>query len=172
VKLDTFLVHLGLAPHFERAGLRLRGARFLGQLVFWFIAIAFLRAASDGLGLGALSDFLRSVVAYMPNVFAGVLIMLASVVLANFLKRVISSSVLSARLHAAQFLGTLSWWSVVVLGFLATLQQLQVGVAIINIMVTGLIAMLALAGGLAFGLGGREYAAYLIGKLRNHTESK
>ncbi|MDO8537054.1 MAG: hypothetical protein Q7R94_02300 [bacterium] len=172
VKLDAFLARLGLTPYFERAGLRLRGARFLGQLVNWFIIVAFSLAASDSLGLFALSNFLRDVLAYLPNVIAAVLIMLAAVVLGSFLKRVITASVMSARLHAAHFLGTLTWWAVVVFGFLTALVQLNIATSIINTLITGFIAMLALAGGLAFGLGGREYATYLLGKLRSHTEAK
>jgi hypothetical protein len=169
VRLDAFLAKLGLGKYFERAGLRLRGAYFLGRLVYWFIVVAFLLAASDSLGLYALSGFLKDVLAYLPNVVAAVLIMLAAVVVGNFLKKLVTASVLGAKLHAAHFLGTLTWWSVVVFGLLTALVQLGIASSIINSIVTGFIAMLALAGGLAFGLGGRDYANYLIGKLRDHT---
>jgi hypothetical protein len=172
VRLDKFLVRLGLQPYFERANLRLRGAHFLGKLVYWFVVVAFLLAASDSLQLYALSGFLNDVLAYLPNVIAAVLIMLAAVVLGNFLKQVVLASVMSARLHAAHFLGTLTWWSVIVFGFLTALVQLQIAASIINTVITGFIAMMALAGGLAFGLGGRDYANYLIGKLRSHTEGE
>lgn len=172
IKLDAMLAKLGLEPYFERAGMKLRGARFLGQLVHWFLVVVFLLAAVDTLGLSALSGFLRDVLAYVPNVVAAVLIMLAAFVVGSFLQRVVSASVMSAKLHAAAFLGTFTWWIVVIFGLFAALIQLQVAVTIINALVTGFIAMLAIAGGLAFGLGGREYAAYLISKLRERTESR
>ncbi len=172
LRLDTFLEKLGLRPYFERAGLRIRGAYFLGRLVYWFIVIAFLLAASDSLGLYALSSFLDSVLAYLPNVIAAVLIMLAALVLGNFVRRVVTASVLSAKLHAAHFLGTASWWVIAIFGFFAALTQLNIATAIIQSIVTGFIAMLALAGGLAFGLGGREYASHLVSRLRERTESK
>lgn len=172
LRLDTFLEKIGLKPYFDRAGLKLRGSYFLGRLVYWFIVIAFLLAACSSLGLYALSSFLGSVLNYIPNVIAAVLIMLAAVVLANFVRRIVTASVLSAKLHAAHFLGTLTWWAIVVFGLLAALTQLQIAVAIIQSIVTGFIAMLALAGGLAFGLGGRDYAGHLIGKLRERTESR
>lgn len=171
-KLDSLLAKLGVEMYFERAGIRLNGARFLGQLVNWFLVIAFLLAATDILGLFALSAFLKDVLFYIPNVVAAVLIMLAAVVLANFLRKVVMGSVMSARLHGAHFLGTLTWWSVVVFAIFAALSQLNIAVSVIQSLVTGLIAMLALAGGLAFGLGGRDYAAHLINKLRDHTEGK
>lgn len=171
IRLDSFLGKLGLKPYFERAGVNLRASYFLGRLVYWFIAIAFLLAASDSLGLYALSGFLNGILSYLPNVIAAVLIMLAAVVLANFLRRVIVASVMGAKLHAAHFLGTVAWWTVIIFGFLAALTQLNIAAAIIQSLVTGFIAMLALAGGLAFGLGGKDYASHLLNKLKDRTEA-
>lgn len=172
LKLDTFLGKLGLAPYFERGGMHLRGSRFLGQLIYWFLVIAFLLAAADILRLFTLSEFLREVLFYIPNVVAAVLIMLAAVVLGNFLRGVVRASVSSAKLHGAQFLGTLTWWAIVLFGFFAALIQLGVAVTVVNALVIGFVAMLSLAGGLAFGLGGRSYAEHLIEELRRHTEGR
>src|SRR3989344_3376811 len=167
VKLDSFLNNIGLSPFFERAGIRLNGARFLGQIVNWFLIVAFLLAVTGILGLTALAEFLKEVLQYIPTIIAAVLVMLASVVLANFLKRVVSASVKSAKLSAADFLGSLTWWAVIVSGLYSALQQLGVDIMLINTLITGLIAMFALAGGLAFGLGGKDYASHLINKLRD-----
>ena len=173
LKFDTMLGKLGLQPYFERAGLRLHGARFLGQVVNWFLVIVFLLAASEILSKGnAFSGFLRDVIAYIPNIIVAAAVMLAAVVLGNFVRRVVVASVMGAKLHAAHFLGTLTWWAVVVFGLLTALVQLNVAPAIINSLLTGFIAMLALAGGLAFGLGGKEYATHLLGKLRERTEGR
>jgi hypothetical protein len=96
--------------------------------------------------------------------------MLATFLVAHFLRGVVRAGVKSAHLHGAGFLASLTWWAVVVFGLLATLSQLNVAVAVVNALITGLIAMLAIAFGLAFGLGGKDYAAFLISKLREHTE--
>ena len=49
VKLDSFLSKIGLTPYFERAGMQLKSARFLGRLVYWFVVVVFLVAVSDSL---------------------------------------------------------------------------------------------------------------------------
>lgn len=172
VKLDTLLHKVGLSPYFERAGVQLKSARFLGRLVYWFIVVAFLLAVSDSLKLFALSSFLRDVLYYIPNVIVAALILLASLVVGNLAKKLVTVSVMGAKLHAAKFLGALAWWAIVTFGFFTALTQLGIAMAIIQALITGFIAMLALAGGLAFGLGGRDYAAHLIGKLRETTESR
>ena len=163
IKLDSFLNRIGLEPYFKRAGIHLRGSHFLGRVVHWFLVIVFLLAVSDALGLYALSNFLRDVLYFIPNVVVAVLIMLAAVVLGNFVQRLVSGSVASAQLHGARFLGSIAWWAIVIFGVLSALVQLNVAVSIINTVVMGVVAMVALAGGLAFGLGGKEHASRWIG---------
>ncbi|HMB17477.1 MAG TPA: hypothetical protein VKO61_01025 [Candidatus Paceibacterota bacterium] len=170
IKLDSFLRSLGIEKFFERGGMRVNSGKFFGKIVYWFIVIVFILAASDILGFATLSEFLRDVLLYIPNVIVGVLIMLAAIVLANFLKDIVKSSVKSAKLTGYKFLGSLTWWAITVFGFLAAISQLGIARDIVNTLVAGFIAMIALAGGLAFGLGGRDYAKYLISRLRDHHE--
>ncbi len=170
IKLDSFLRSLGIEKFFERGGMRINSGKFFGKIVYWFIVIVFILAASDILGFATLSEFLREVLLYIPNVIVGVLIMLAAIVLANFLKDIVKSSVKSAKLKGYKFLGSLTWWAITVFGFLAAISQLGIAKDIVNTLVAGVIAMIALAGGLAFGLGGRDYAKYLISRLREHHE--
>jgi len=144
IKVDALLKKIGLGPHFERGGLQINSGKFVGLLVYWFLIIVFVLAAADILQLWGLSAFLQSVVAYLPNIIVAVLIMLAAVVLANFLRSLVRASVASARLHGSKFLGSLTWWVVIVFGLLAALIQLGIATVIINTLVTGLIAMLAL----------------------------
>ncbi|MBI5147876.1 MAG: hypothetical protein HZA37_01860 [Parcubacteria group bacterium] len=171
LRLDDLLAKLGIGEYFERAGLKLNSGRFFGLLVYWFLVIAFILAASDVLGLYALSSFLSDVLLYLPNIVVAILIMLAAVILANFAQKLVKASVMSARLHAAKALAALTWWSIIVFGLFATLMQLGIAVSIINTLMTGFIAMIALAGGIAFGLGGKEHAAHLLERLRSQVEN-
>lgn len=170
IKLDKGLMSLGLKEYFDRAGLNLNSGKFFGRVVYWFLVVVFLLAATDILGFYSLSTFLKEVLIYIPNVIVAVLIMLAAFVFANFLKRLVQASVKSTKFHGAHFLGSVTWWSVVVFGFLAMLTQLGVAVAIIQSLVTGFVAMFAIAGGIAFGLGGKDYAGTLIGRMKDRME--
>lgn len=173
IKVDEWLQKLGVQEYVERAGLRLSLSNFLGHVVYWFVVIAFFLAVSDILGLQRLSEFIRiDVLDFIPKVVVAALIMLAAIVLANFLKNLVVSSVLSAKMHAAHFLGLLAWWLVIIFGFFSALIQVGIAREIILTLVTGLIAMLALAGGLAFGLGGKDYAAHLLRNLQQRVEGR
>ncbi len=170
IKIDSVLRKLGLENFLVRGGLKLDSAKFIGALVYWFFVIVTVLAASDILGLWGLSSFLNEVLLYFPNVIVAVLILVAAILVANFLRSLVRASVASAKLYGSKFLGTLTWWVVLVFGFLAALLQLGVATELIQSIVIGIIAMFALAGGLAFGLGGKDYAASWIAKFKSHTE--
>ena len=170
LKLDDLLRKLGVEEHFGRAGLKLNSAKFFGALTYWFAVAVVVMSLVGWLGFAELSGFLREVALYIPNILVAALILLAAIVVAHFLKGVVVASVKSAKLHSPSFLGALTWWAVVVFGFFAALLQLEVAVSIINSLVTGFIAMLALAGGIAFGLGGKDVASGILKKLEGHVK--
>lgn len=170
LKIDNLLRQLGLEPYLGRAGFQVNAGKFIGALVYWFVVIVSVLAISDILGLEGFSQFIRDVVSYVPNIIIAALIMLAAIIIANALRSAIQASVMGAKLHAPKFLGTLSAWAVIITGFVAALIQLGIAPELLNMVITGFVAMIALAGGLAFGLGGKDYAAHLINKLKERTE--
>ena len=172
LKLDGLLAKAGMEAPMRRAGLKLSVGRFLGRLTYWFILIAFFLAASDILGFYTLSSFIQAVLLFIPQVIVAVLILLATVVIANFLRGVVSASARSGGLETANFLGTLTWWALVIFGVSAAMMQLNIATALIQAFMTAVFAMIALAGGIAFGLGGKEYAEHLLKKLRNQVEHR
>ena len=169
-KLDNFLRRFDMETYLQRANIQLNSGKFLGNLVYWFFVIVSVLAAADVLKLQGLSDFLNQVVSYIPNIIAAALIMLATIVIANFLSALVKASIMSARLQASKFLSTLTWWATAIFGLLAALIQLGIAPILLNTIITGIVAMFALAGGIAFGLGGKDYAAHLLNKLKDRTE--
>ena len=166
-KVDKVLQKTGIEEPLARSGLRLNSGLFVGGLVKWFFLIVFLIASIDILGLDQLNAFLRDVVLmYLPNVIVAVLILLAAALLADISQKVVVSSVKAARIASAQFLGGVVKWAIWLFAILAALYQLGIAGALIQTLFTGFIAMLAIAGGLAFGLGGKDVASRFIENLR------
>lgn len=169
LKIDVVLRKAGLEEFFKRIRVRLNSGHFVGRIVFWFITISFLLAASDVLRFSAFSGFLREVLSYIPNVFIAALILIATLYVAHFLRGLTRASVLSTgtHAHAARVVGAIAWWGVTVFGFLAALIQLEVAREVITALVYALLAMFAIAGGLAFGLGGRDFASRLLKRVED-----
>lgn len=171
LKLDHLAEKLEVKKMFHQAGIQLNIAAMLGWIVKWFFIIVFLVAATDILQWNEVTDFLQEVLMYLPNVVIAVIILLVGILLANFTKRIVKSAVEAAKLSSADFLAGLSKWSILIFSFMAALVQLGIAEDLIRILFTGLVAMLALAGGLAFGLGGKEQASKLLEKIKREMTS-
>lgn len=170
LKIDQALQGIGTGDLLSKAGFKLNSGAFIGGLVRWFVIIVFLVAALDVLRLQQVNDFLRQIVlGYLPNVIVAVLVLMIAAVLANVLQRLVVGSAQAAGVPSAKLLGGITRWSVWIFAILAALIQLGVAVAFLQTLFTGIIAMLALAGGLAFGLGGRDAAARYLEKLREEV---
>jgi len=167
LRIDQLLEKMGAGSALEKAGLKLDVANWIGLLVKWFMIFGFLLAATDILGLQDVSAFLRSVLMYIPNIVVAAVILVAGVWFAGVLQKLVLASISASKIKTAAFVGTITKWAILLFALFAALIQLGIAPALLQTIVTGLIAMLAIAGGLAFGLGGREHAARLIGKIRD-----
>lgn len=172
LRIDEFARRLEITTQFERVGLRLHIGGLLGWIVKWFFIIVGLIAATDILGWDQVTSYLSQVVLFIPNVIIAVIILLAGILLGNFVQTVVKSAVEAAQLASAQFLSGIAKWAIIVFSFMAALVQLQIAPELIRVLFTGLVAMLALAGGLAFGLGGKEHAHAFLNRLKKDISSE
>lgn len=166
IRIDPALEKIGAGKFFEKAGIKMNFSGWAGIFVKWFLIIVFLLAAADILNLTDVSVFLRSVLAYIPNVIVAVLILTVAFWLAHILRQIIQASISASNIKAAAFSGTVAYWSILIFGIFAALIQLGIAFALLQTLITGIIAMLALAGGLAFGLGGKDQAAQFLARLK------
>lgn len=166
LQIDRALESIGFKSAWEKSGFKLNSSQFFYELVKWFFIIVFLLAAANILGLTEVSEFLRTVVLYIPNVIVAAIILLIGMLVAKFLEGLVMASVKTAGLTSARFLGALTKWAVVTFSFLVALAQLKIAGDIIRIVIVGAVVALAIAFGLAFGLGGQKHADELIGQLK------
>ncbi|MHB8651665.1 MAG: mechanosensitive ion channel family protein [Minisyncoccota bacterium] len=172
LRVDKALEAAGVGDLVSRSGFSLNSGRFIGALVKWFIIVVFLIASFNILGLNDVTQFLTLVVvAYLPRVIVASLVLIIAGVLAEVVQKTVSGSARAAGVKSPGFFGGVARWAVWVFAILIALQQLNVVGPLADTIFTGLIAMIALAGGLAFGLGGRDAAARYIEKLRGDISS-
>ena len=175
-RLDNLLAKTGLKPFLDRAGFRLHSGRFLGMFVKWFVVLATLMTTADILQLNAVSLAISSLLAYLPNVIAAAVILVLTILFANFLQKVVRGTIAGANIKAGSFVAAVVKWAVFIIGFLTALEQLRIQTTVLSgtfgTVLVGLVFMVAIAGGLAFGLAGKDFAHDLLAKLRNEIEDR
>ncbi len=139
------------------------------ELVRWFVIILFLIPTADVWGLGRFVEILNELLLYLPNVFIAVLLLLVGFVVARLVHDLVLASIHGVSKESARTVATVARWAVLVFVFLVVLNQLGIASDLIRILFTGFVAMLALAGGLAFGLGGQDFAKDILARLKKRT---
>ena len=164
IKVDNVLEKMGFKKAMDKAGLKLDTGRFFDELIKWFLILVALVVAVDILGLTQVTILLQSIVLYIPQVIVAALILLVGVLVASFLQKIVVASVEAAHLKQSVLIGTLVKWFVLIFVFFSALMEL--GIASAQVLFTGLIATLAIAFGLALGLGGKDIAAEFLNKIK------
>lgn len=137
------------------------------QLSRWSVAIIFLVPAVETWGLTKVTDILNGLLLYLPNVFVAVIVGLLGFVIANLTADVVRHSAAGLDAQAASILAALSQYAILFFTGLVVLSQLGVAADLVRILFTGFVAMMALAGGLAFGLGGKDLAEEILKGLKD-----
>lgn len=173
LRLDKALEGVGVDELAARAGIRLDSGAFLGGLVKWFMIITFLLASVNILGLTEVGIFLRQIVlGYLPNVIVAAIILLVAAYVGEATYRVVTASARAAGYKGAAFIGAVSRWAIWIFSVLVALAQLGIAAEFAQTLFQGLIAMIAIAGGLAFGLGGKDVASEFLEKLKDEATHK
>lgn len=179
VIIDRLFRIIGLQTLFEKAkvedvlkkgNIEKDTTALLASVAKWiFYLVAFISAANT-LRLPDVANFLDRILAYIPSVVAAGAILLIGLVLAHFLSNVVKGSLLAADLAAAEAVAAIVRYAIIIFAFLAVLTQLGIAESLIRTLFIGLVALLAIAGGLSFGLGGQEAARDLIEKVRKELK--
>ncbi len=166
LNIDSYLKRYGV-PELRQ---NYTWSNILAEIVRWFVIIIFLIPTADVWGMPRIGTLLNELLLYLPNVFVAVIIALVGFVLARLAHDVILASVKGVTKESANMVATAGQWIINVFVILAVLNQLGVASDLVRILFTGIVAMVALAGGIAFGLGGQKNAQDILDGIRKRLK--
>ncbi|HLC38530.1 MAG TPA: hypothetical protein VJJ80_00140 [Patescibacteria group bacterium] len=172
IGLQSLAEKMKLEDGIKKVGIKKDFAGLVGAFVKWVIIIVAFLAAAEALQLTQVVEFLNSILNYVPNVAAAAGILLIGVVLANFLADVVGSVTKGIEIGYSELLALLVRGAILVFTVLAALVQLNVASYLIQTLFTGFVALFAIAGGLAFGLGGKDAAAEFVDKVKKDIQKR
>ena len=170
IRIDDLAERSGIAGFLRKAKVRADAAGVIGGLVKWYVRLVFILMAANAVGLTAVSGIVNQVLGFIPNLLVAILIVGVFSWLATTAKDLVTGAVETAGLPNANGLGMLTFVTVLAFGIVAAANQIGVAATLINTLFMGVVGALALAFGLAFGLGGREQAAQIWADWRGQAQ--
>ena len=152
----------GITEAVERTGKRLDPGSAVAKLAFWLVMLVVILLASTALGLESINEMFGAMIGFLPTLIAALVIVVLSVIMGEFVRVVLLAS--AGTVAGVPTLAKLAKATVVLIGVFMALTEVGVAPEIVTTAFTLILGAVALAAGLAFGLGNRDLAGELTRK--------
>jgi hypothetical protein len=168
VKFNDLARRAGLSGFVQQMGLHTDAAGFVALIAKWFVRMIVLVSAFDALGLPAVSQVLQQLLLWLPNLVVAIIALVIGGLAANALARLVRGATAESGLGNPDLLANIARIAVWAFAIVVAVNQIGIATTLINTLFMATVGAVALAVGLAFGLGGRDTAALIV---RNWYES-
>jgi hypothetical protein len=162
VRFNDLAASSGFDGFVRNIGVENDSAGFLAMVAKWFIRLIVLVVAFDALGLPAVSDVLRQLLLWLPNLAVGLVVLVIGGLLANAAAGVVRGATASAGFGHPDLMANIARGAVWVFAIIVAVNQIGIAQELVNTLFMGTVALIVLALGLSFGLGGREVAGQIL----------
>lgn len=149
----------GIGQFVRRSGSTRTTSQIVAQLAKWFTFLIFVQGAANILAMPQLTGIINSIVLFIPNLLVGIAILVIASLVADFVSGLVRASLSEAGVENPELPARIAGYAVIGFGVIAALNQIGIATTVVNTLFIGLVGSIALAVGLAFGLGGREVAS-------------
>lgn len=170
VKFNDLAQRSGLADFVHNMGVKTDSAGVIAGVAKWFVRLIVLVVAFDILRLPAVSQVLQQLLLWLPNLIVALVVLVIGGLAATALSNLVRGATTQAGLTSSNALATIAKAAVWAFAVIVAVNQLGIADVLINTLLMGVVGALALATGLAFGLGGRDHAAQVLNRVSQKTE--
>ena len=171
VKFNDVAQRAGFTGFMKKMGVDTDASGFIANIAKWFIRLIVLVVAFDALGLPAVSDVLRQLLLWLPNLVVAMVVLVVAGLVANALSGIVRGASSQAGFSNPETLATVAKVAVWAFAIVIAVNQIGVAATLVNTLLMATFGALALAFGLSFGLGGREMAAQLLAEWKGAAQA-
>ena len=165
LRFDSLAEKTGIEAFLKQGNLDVSLSRLLSRLAYWIVIFVVVVTVANSLGLHMVAELFNKVVLYIPNLIVAILVLVFGVLIARFVNRMVFAYLNNIGVQGALTISTLAEYGVIVFVVFVALEQLAIGTTLLTAAFQIGFGALGLAFALAFGLGGREWAAGVIKKM-------
>jgi flagellar biosynthesis protein FliQ len=152
----------GLDGFLKDGGIRADTTEIIALIVYWLVILGALVVGFNSLGLVYVTDLLGRVILFVPKVLVALLVLAFGAYFARFIANAVTAYCKNVHMQDAELLGRLAQYAILTFVILIALDQVNIGGDIVRQSFLIILAGVVFALALAFGLGGKEWAAELL----------
>jgi hypothetical protein len=165
LRFDSLAEKTGIEAFLKQGHLDISLSRLIANLVYWVIIFIVIVTVANSLGLHLVAELFNKIVLYIPNVIVSILVLVFGILVARIINRLVFAYLNNIGVQGALTISTLSEYAVIIFVVFVALEQLAIGTTLLTAAFQIGFGAVGLAFALAFGLGGREWAAGVIKRM-------
>ena len=165
--IRTVSIKGGVDKFLYDGGVKKSTIEIVGDLFYWLIMLIVILAAFNSLGLSVASELFNQIILYIPNIIVAILVVIFGLFLARFISQALVTYFANIGIENSKTIGRIAQYAIIIFVISISLTQLNVGEEIVASAFLIIFGAICLALALAFGLGGKEWAANIIKKYLN-----
>jgi len=164
VKFDDLADKVGVNNYLHKGGIKQGASGVIAKLGYWIVMFTVLILFFNKLGLTTVSDLLSDVIKFIPNIIVGCVLLIVGMYLAEFVSGLVVAALKGGDFDNPNLVGRIAYGAVMFFTVALVMNQLGIAPDLVNNVVSIILGGLGIAVAIAFGLGGKDWAAGLINK--------
>lgn len=162
MNFDNFAQKSGLEAFMSHGNIHLSLSDIVSQVMYWLVITLFVITGANALGLNEVAVLLHQLANYLPHIIVAIVVVIFGTLLARFINRLVFAWLHSIKFSQALAVSTSAEYGIQILAIFVALEQLGIGTQILNSLFVIVFGAVFLALAIAFGLGGKDWAAKII----------
>ncbi len=167
---DKFASKSGLESFLQHSEFELTISGIISNVIYWLVILMFVITGANTLGLTEVADMLHQLANYLPKIIVAILVLIFGTLLARFINRLVFAWLHSIKFEGALTISTSAEYAIQIFTLFVALEQLDIGTQLLTAFFIIIFGAIFLALAIAFGLGGKEWAAKVIDNLQNRKK--
>lgn len=162
IHFDKFAQKSGLEVFMNSGSYNLTLSGIISQVIYWLVILLFVITGANALGLTEVAVLLHQLASYLPRIIVAILVVIFGTLLARFVNRLVFAWLYSIKFSHALSVSTSAEYGIQIFSVFVALEQLGIGMQLIYSLFVIVFGAFFLALAIAFGLGGKDWAAKVI----------
>lgn len=169
---DKFADRSGLEAFLKHGDFDLTLSGVISQVVYWLVILLFIITGANALGLSEVANMLNQLANYLPKIIIAILVLIFGTLLARFVNRLVFAWLHSIKFQGALAISTSAEYGIQIFALFVALEQLDIGTQLLTALFIIVFGAIFLALAIAFGLGGKDWAARVISDMDSNIRKK
>lgn len=175
IQIDKLSEQLNEIEIVHKANFEIKISSILSSVLYYFVLILFLVAATDVLGMAAISDLVKNIFEFIPNLVVAMIILVLGILMADMIKNLVTTACESLGIPSGKLIGNLLFYFLFINIVILALTQAGIETNFLSrnlsIMIAGIVFAFALGYGLASkGIMSNFLASYYSSNLINEGD--